>query len=395
MTDLFGRIVAVFDTPAGMAVLGMAVLAFLGLFIFVFWDTIRMPRRDHVEGGSVDIAPPPLMAPEMVHRAADEGWSHDRTMLVRNGVLVALGIFFVVAGAMFVQGLGDSPTKIAEDKVASPSRDTRDAAAAPTRQLPPNPPLRNVGTSSVSGLVGTSAGHINLCREQGSLKERFVETCAGDAAVRFDLLRFTVGERFVLRPTWREAAPTFVGSDSHAAPFTFSEAVSFAEPETITPQTYDGFLVIGVGAPGDAQAREEALRDFAIAKLSGGDRSECTTSQRVFSMAASFDEAPIERLKEQRAKVASLQKASRRNAKARAELPAAEEALAAMELMIVEKPAPIVVGISTDPLSSDPDADMMRASREFVRKYADELQIEVDSVALRSMPACSRGEAAL
>ncbi|GGY47415.1 hypothetical protein [Parvularcula lutaonensis] len=395
MFDLFGRIVAVFDTPAGMAILGLAVLAFAGLFIAVFWDTIRIPRRDDVDGGSAEIAPPPLMAPELVHREADEGWIYDRPHLVRNGVLLGLGILCVVVGAMFVQSLGDSPTRIADDRAVAPGVDTRDAAAAPDRQLPPNPPLRTVGNSTVSGLLGSSKGHINLCREEGSLAELYVETCAGDAAVRFDLLRFTVGDQFVLRPTWREAAPTFVGSNSHAAPFTFSEAVDFATPETMTPQSYDGFLVIGVGEPGDAQAREEALRDFAIAKLSGGDRSECETSQRVYSMSAGFNEKPIEALKQQRAMVADLRKRARRDAKARAELPDAEERLAAMELMIVEKPAPIVVGISTDPLSSDPDQDMMRAAREFVRRYADELQIDVSSVALRSMPVCARGEASL
>lgn len=364
-----------------MAVLFMAVLAFAGLFIVVFWDTIRTPRRDRVINNSYETAPPPLLSPELVGRSAEEGWEEPTSPLLRNVVLVGLGVVFAATGFFVIRNV-ESPghsSQVVSATVAKP----HPAVIRPVAQ-PASLPV-SAATAAASSAI------LDLCKPGGSFEERSIEFCEGGAAIRFDLLRLSFEDRFVVRPAWSEAAAIFVGSDSHAVPFTMNNTVSFATPETVGAALYDGYLVIGVGNGDQAIAREEALRDFAIGKLSGGDRSECSSGERVFSTHAGFDPAPADELKTLRSNVERLRRAARRDAKARGELAAAEQELARRQLFVVDAPAPIVIGITADPMSSDPVADMLAASRAFVREHAADLQIRNPGT-VTAIKACARGE---
>ncbi|NNU15899.1 hypothetical protein HK107_06130 [Parvularcula sp. ZS-1/3] len=386
MMDLFGQMIGVFDSAAGVAVLGMAMLAFLGLFIFVFWDSLNSPRRDEVRTNSLQTSPPPLLDPEIVGRSSQSGWRAGGTPIIRNSVLVGIGALFVVAGFIAAGTLADE----------NATRTTVKAGLARPHQavlLQPQPQVRTVRTS-LAAPAERASSHVSLCEPSGSFADRAIETCANGASVRFDLLRFSHGDRYVVRPAWNNAAATFVKSDSHAVPFTFTDAVSFAAPETVEAPRYDGFLVIGVGDGEKAARREEALRDFAIAKLSGGDRSECTSSERVFSVSADFDAARVAELNALRLRIASLERQARRDQKARSELATAREELARLQLFVVDNPAPIVIGITADPNSSDAVADMLAASREFVRIHRRDLQID-NPGPVGTMRACARGEGTL
>lgn len=384
MTELFARIVAIFDTTAGMAVLGMAVLALVGLFVFVFWDTIRVPRHDAVSGDTLKTAPPPLLSPDMVGRSTEGGWTEDRTMLLRNAVLLVIGVFLVAGGVVTFRGIQDqaaiNATRVAAENAAPVSvQSVRDGFPGTPDERPSQP--------------ATEASA--YCEEAGSMAERYMETCVDGAAVRFDLLRLTYDDRYVVRPEWNDAAPTFVGSSSHAAPFTLGKSAAFAAPETVGAQRYDGYLVIGVGAPGEEavqDARARALRDFAIVSLSGGDRSECLGSETIYSVSASFDDARVTALKTLRAETKALKAAARRGgAPAAAAYAAAEEKLARMELIVDEKPAPIIIGITTDPASSDPQRDMAAAAEVLLMRHYADLQI-AEWGAVTPMKACARGE---
>lgn len=374
MVELLARIIAVFDSPLGMAVLVMAMLAFAALFVFVFWEAIRQPRRDNVVGENYETAPPPLMAPELVSRTNERSFTDGATPMVRNAVLIGLGVLFVGFGFVALKNAAEQePT--ARAGYAGPPSALRTASAAP---------------AVAPAVAAADIRQVSLCRPSGSIEDRTFQTCTDGAAVRFDLLRFSYNDRFVVRPSWNDKAKIFVASESHATPFAFGADVGFAAPETVASDLYDGFLVIGVGEGDAARAREEALRDFAIIKLSGGDRSECATSERVFSVTANFDENAVQILKAQRAKVASMRKAARRNAKIRADLPAEEQELARLELVVIDQPAPLVLGIKADPNSSNLDEDMLNASRGIVRQYADDLQITGAGV-VDVIPACARG----
>lgn len=381
MTDLMARIVAVFDTPAGMAVLGMAVLAFVALFVIAFWDTIRLPRRDQASGSDLSVAPPPLMNPTMVGRSAEGGWNETRRMWGRNAVLLGLGGLFAFAAFQFFAHL-ERPEVVTAGA----------ASVAPTPSLAPAAPRQESAAATFGVPVDTG-----LCVERGSLEERFIETCANGASVRFDLMRLERDGRFVLRPRWQRNAPTFVGSDSHAAPFTLDGSVRFAAPETVRPPRYDGFLVVGVAetAAGTvATERARALRDFAITQLSGGDRSECLTSERVYMATATFAGEAKARLEALSAEVEALERRARRDELARTELAAKKDELAALRLEVLDAPGPIIVGITADPHSGDPDGDMRAAAARFLDRYGEGLQIASHS-ALYAIDACARHEAAL
>ena len=379
MVDLFARIVAIFDTPAGMTVLGMAALAFAALFVIVFWDSIKAPRRDIIQGGAEETAPPPLLSPDIVTRGRlDTG--PVGPLWVRNALLMGLGAFFVFAGLGAIGHIGEQASQQATIRASLAPTDPVQTTGAPLREV-------QLGTPD----------QIDVCEPAGSLADRFVEICAEGASVRFDLLRFSQADTFVLRPSWASNdAPTFVASDSHAAPFSFDSGVSFSAPETIEAPVYDGFLVIGIaeGELGIAVERERALRDFAIAQLSGGDRAECATSERVYSVSAAFDRSAIEELATLRKTVTAERKVAQDNHQVRGELAALEEQLAARELTVIDRPGPIVLGITADPNASDAVQDMLAASRAFVAQHAEELQI-TDIGAVDNLRACARGEVAL
>ncbi|MCQ8185765.1 hypothetical protein [Parvularcula maris] len=373
--DLIARVIAIFETPTGMAVLGMAVVAFLALFVLVFWDSLHMPRRDRVEERSFDAAPPPLLDPKLITRSEEGGFRETRPRWVRAGVLAGLGLLFLVFGSNVADQLGS------------------DAARASFSSPRPQP-VQEAKAAETAALPAAPGGHVDLCSPEGSLADGGVRVCADGASVGFDLLRLSVGGQFVLRPVWAsDKAPTFITSDSHAAPFTLADGVAFAVPETAPAQRYDGYLVIGVGADEVSLKREDALRRFAVAKLSGGNRSHCDTSERVYSATAHFDAANAAALAELKKSVEALRKKARRNAKAKAELDQAERQLASAMLLVTEAPAPIIIGIEADPLSTDLQADMLAASRVFLEEHADILQIDTPSP-VRALSACTRGAAA-
>ena len=380
MVDLFAQVVAIFDTPAGMTVLGMAALAFAALFVVVFWDSIKAPRRDVIQGRAQETAPPPLLAPDMITRGGDAEPVSGRANVSKMGVLFGLGALFMFAGVAAVGQIGDQAS----------IRATERASLAPAQ------PANIQGAPAREEIQGTP-DQVDVCEGAGSLEERFVEVCANGASVRFDLLRFSQDETFVLRPTWASnKAPRFVKSDSHAAPFSFDGDVSFAAPEVVSNVQYDGYLVIGIaeGDEGVAVERERALRDFAVTQLSGGDRAQCSTSERVFSVSALFDRAPIEELAALDRQVSTMQRAASRDHQVRGELAAMEQELADRRLTVVDHAAPLVLGITADPNASNRVEDMRLASQEFVSTHAAALQIK-DVTNVTNLRACARGASAL
>lgn len=388
MAELLAQIIAVFGTPLGRGVLALASLAMIALVIIAFWGPVRMPRRDRVSGEELQTAPPPLVAPKLVTRGGKGGFGDERPALVRNALLAVIAVSFavIVGFTMRVVGVqgGDPPVDAA---AASGLTQTTRAVGQEPRSVP-------VGARGEGDLPHRHV--VPTCQPGGSLSDRFVEVCEAGALVRFDLLRFTHGGRDVLKPSWDEAAPTVVNAESHAAPISLAGDLDLAAPETVRPVRYDGYLVIGVGGEGEAEAgaeRAESLRGFAIRELSGGDRAECLGRERIYTVAATFDGSSIAAVEEERARVAAMRKAAARGgAHERAALEAAEEALAKTELLLTERPAPIVIGLVADPYTSDADADMRRAAERFLKAYGPALQLaDVGEVA--AMDACARGGA--
>jgi hypothetical protein len=374
--DLLARVVAIFETPAGMAVLGMAVVAFAALFVLVFWDSLRMPRRNRVEERSFEAAPPPLLDPKLITRTEEGGFRETRPRWVRGGVLAGLGLLFLVFGSQVSEQLAGEAVLAGFSTPAAKLPEP--AAAGPV----------------LSSLPAEGGNHVDLCSPEGDLAEGGVRVCAQGASVGFDLLQLSVGGEFVTRPVWAsDKAPTFITSDSHAAPFTLADGVGFAAPEAAPSSRYDGYLVIGVGTGEVSSRREGALRRFAVAKLSGGNRSHCESSERVYSATALFDGANAAALAALESEVEGLRKKAKRNAKAKSELDRAELRLARMRLLVMEEPAPIIIGIEADPMSTDKGADMLRASEVFLAEHAEMLQVASPSP-VRVLPACTRGAAA-
>ncbi|MEM9838636.1 MAG: hypothetical protein AAF830_05715 [Pseudomonadota bacterium] len=385
MADGLAEIFVVFATPLGRGVLALSLLAMMAVLIVAFWGAVRMPRRDSASDDLLETAPPPLMAPKLASRSGEGGFAEDRPSLFRNALLLVIGFAFavVLAVTLRVVSLESAAEKIAQSREATPLEQS----------------VELVRVSLDQPEVQVEHGHPgSLCQPSGSLSDRFVEVCESGAAVRLDVMRFAFNDRFVLKPTWTSTAPTFVTSQSHAAPFGFADQVSFAAPETVSVAEYDAYLVIGVAAEGEddaAEARARALRDFAIRQLSGGDRAQCLTQERVYTATATFDAESVDALRTQHAHVNAMERATQdgsTNEKAR--LASTKADLAQAEFLSTDGPAPLVIGITADPYASDPDADMKAAAEAFLASYGGALQLK-DPSEVSSMRACARGEASL
>ncbi|NRA31169.1 MAG: hypothetical protein HRU11_13020 [Parvularculaceae bacterium] len=397
MADLLAQAFEVFATPLGRGVLAISVLAVIALVFYAFWDVVRMPRQDNVSDEAFDVAPPPVMSPKMVTRKGDVGFVEDRTPWFRNGVMAAFALVFalVVTTTMHsaqkaerreamvaAQAAEVSPIEAYVDALA-----TQDLQQTLAQEVSLNP-----DDNAVMHRYDQGASY---CSPTGSLQDRSVEVCEAGAAIRLDLLRLSAANTYVVKPAWDETAPTFVRSESHAAPFGFASEVGFAAPETVGDADYDGYLVVGVANAGDdmkALQRAEALRGFAIRQLSGGDRAQCLSEERVYTTTAVFDADSVEALADQRDALADLARRARGGTSAdRAALEQARADLAQAELLYAERPAPIVIGIKADPVSSDPDADMREAAAGFLEAYGPALQL-MDVGPVNAIRACARGE---
>jgi len=393
MADLLAQLVELFGTPLGRGVLATAVLSIIGLLFYAFWDVVRMPRRDNLTDETFQTAPPPVMTPKMVTRKGDSGFSEDRSPWFRHGVMVAIAVMFGLVLLTSMQ--------------SSQKLQRREAVLETTTPVAMETYVRRVAIDDLTGTVLQTASlpqassvqrhshGASFCEPAGSLYDRSVEVCEAGASVRMDLMRLSASQTFAVKPTWDDTAPTFVRSQSHAAPFGFAADVGFAAPETVVSTEYDGYLVIGVSEAGQeiqALKRAEALRGFAIRQLSGGDRAQCLTEERVYTTTATFDRSSVAALTEQRAAVADLARRARGgNADDRAALAQAQSDLAQAELLYAERPAPLVIGIKADPVSSDTDADMQRASEAFLKAYGPALQLtEVGPI--NALRVCARGE---
>lgn len=386
MADVVTQIMAVFATPLGRGVLALALLATLAVLIVAFWGVVRMPRSDQASDEFLKTAPPPLMSPKLARRSGEGGFAEDRPAYFRNALLAVIGLAFaVVLGVtMRVVSLESTAERLAR-------------APMPEKVQPVGAGDEFVRVSMPDS--GKTAAHIHprdLCEPAGSLSDRFVEVCQGGASVRLDVMRFSFNDQFVLKPTWTKTAPTFVASQSHAAPFGFADNVAFAAPETVARPDYDGYLVIGVAAEdedGAAQARAVALRDFAIRQLSGGDRAECLSAERVYMATATFDADSVALLAAQHEHLDTMS-VSARSTNERARLVTLQEDLAQAEFLSTDRPAPIIIGITADPYASDPDADMKAAAETFLASYGAALQLK-DPSGVSTMRACVRGESVL
>jgi hypothetical protein len=426
MADLLPRIIGVFETPLGQTALGLTALAFAALFIIVFWDGLRRNTRDRVEEGRLDTAPPPLMPPQLVGRKSEPAQRY-----AFGGTWVRTGLLVVIVAAAAVTGLNGLSHLSDRSEAVTAGFPAASGAQAPT------------AVAVAARAPRTPAPQVSAyCDEKGSISDRYFEICARDAAVRFDLLRLTYDDRMLLRPVWTEKAPTFIEAASQPAPMALGQQVSFARPETMRRASYDGFLVLGTARPSfnqqefearkkdvleakrradssakalskeelaaveqryrdditeqahlRARRRAERLRDFAIAELSGGDRSECETSERVYAVSALFDEAMIARLAVARSEFGELEKNAKKpraHAKAVADYHNEAVRLRAMELTIHEEPAPLLLGITADPLSSNQDADVRAAINRLLERQGEDLQVrDVRPVGVHR--ACARG----
>ncbi|MEM1379962.1 MAG: hypothetical protein AAGH41_04970 [Pseudomonadota bacterium] len=390
MADLLTQISAIFATPMGRGVLAFAVLSLLVVVLIGFWGILRLPRIGGAMADTFETEPPKVLGPRIARASSEDGFGEERPAYFRNAMMIIIAVGFGFILTFTARVVNGQTTAI---KLAS-------AAEGPSVENY----LNRVGiggdiaqtVSMPTGDDGISrhAQVVTYCKPSGSLTDRFVEVCEGGAAVRLDLMRLSYEGTFVLKPTWEVAAPTFVSSQSHAAPFGFAGDVTFAAPETVSAPEYDGYLVIGVAPEGEADVaadRARALRDFAIRKLSGGDRAQCLSEERVYTATATFNEDSVAALADQRAALAVLERAARSGTAADRE--AYEKAaadLAQAEFLFSEDPAPLVIGISTDPYSSNPDADMVAASERFLASYGAALQLK-DASAVSSMRVCARG----
>lgn len=367
MAELLARIAAIFGTTAGMTVLALAGLAFVGLLIAVFWDTIRLPRRDSAAGGSLDTAPPPLLAPEIVGRTGEGGWVDSVSPLARNAVLLLIGAGFMVGLVSIVKAPRVSqeigPLALTQSFGAKGTGTEYDAV---------------FDFSAISD-DGQTSFFSSYCDEIGSVSDRYVSTCENGSSVRFDMLDLQVEKRPVVGAAWVKAAPTFVSAANQSTAFGLGKAVEFVAPRTINldaDHDYDAYLVVGVAEDGDeetANARARTLRDFVISKFVGrGGRADCTDNTRVFSATASFVPAG-----------STLNVASHSTSTAFA-------SAAQKKLVALKEPAPMLVGITADPQSPTPIEDMRLAAEAFLVDHGADLQV-TDIGRIDTMVACVRG----
>ncbi|MEM1409285.1 MAG: hypothetical protein AAGG79_00895 [Pseudomonadota bacterium] len=392
MTDIWTAIAEIFASPVGRSVFALAGIATVALTIVSFWTNVRLPRRNRLLSDRFQVAPPSLKPAEIVGRSGD-GFFEARPAFVRHGVLALLAGAFVVIIVMTVRSadFGAAAGKYARQALVD---DLPTSALIDQTKVPSVPVSTKVQAEAVPGDVSGYApsAHLaaaaSLCDVGGSLSDGYVEVCERGAQVRLDLLRLEVGGVEVVKPAWDSIAPTFVRAESHAAPFGLAREVAFKTPDAVAvPDRYDGYLVVGVAEEGEeltALQRAEELRRFAVLRLSGGDRAACLSEERVYTTTATFDEAAASVRQARRAELSHLQSQGAATA---------GEQWAQAELLLSDAPGPIVVGITADPLSSDPDADMTGAAERFLASYGPALQLR-DIGPINAIRACARGNMA-